>query len=434
VLLAGAGATPVFGAVAPEAITVSPGSTTPEAAANSILARAEAHLETALEKYDLGDFPAAELSTQAAARLLYGTDLTGQNKRFATATSKLSLITVRLNRLLHEVSPDLEPERFSMPIPYNPRIEREIDNILTVSREEFARWLRRSGRYLSKLRKCFSQEGLPEDLVYVALVESGFNPRNRSHKEAVGLFQFLASTGELVGLKKDLWVDERRDPDKATTAAIRHLKSLFQEFGDWELALAAYNAGSSRVWQAIRSQGVRDYWQLMLPAETEAYVPKFYAALVISREPDVFGFSPVRESLENYAEVPIPGAVDLQVIADCCGVTVNAIMDLNNELTKGCTPPGTEPYLLRVPVGTAAKFQAAFAALPDKQKYLTSEEIARRKFREVYEVHTVRSGENLYTIARKYHTSVTKITQWNPGTRGKKYIHPGQKLRIYRIA
>jgi membrane-bound lytic murein transglycosylase D len=243
----------------------------------------------------------------------------------------------------------------------------------------------------------------------------------------------MLGTAELVGLKSDLWKDERRDPSKASLAAVRHLKSLYQEFGDWDLALAAYNAGSGRVWQAIKNQGVRDYWQLALPPETEAYVPRFYAALVISREPELYGFNPILEAKEDAEETEVPGGVDFKVIAECAGVTPEAIAELNVELTKNCTPPGPDPYPLRLPPGSAARFQTAFTALPAAVKFLTAEEIARRRFKGVYMVYTVRGGDSLYTIARKFHTTVPKITQWNAPVRNRRYIHPGEKLRIYRV-
>jgi len=396
---------------------------------------AKLHIEEAQVQYAEGNFTRSAAATLAAGRLLYSLELTpGMDlKTYADLTSKLSLLTLRLNRLVHDVSPELEPERFTMPIPYNPRIEREIDNYMTVSREEFARWLRRSGRYLPSLIRYFREENLPEDLVYVALVESGFNPRNRSSKEAVGLFQFMMSTGEKVGLKNNNWIDERRDPNKAAGAAVRHLKDLYREFGDWDLALASYNAGSGRVWKAIRNQGTRDYWQMVLPPETEAYVPKFYAALVISREPELYGFNPILQSRDEYEEIEVPGGVDLKVVAECIGVSLSVVADMNTELTKGCTPPGDDPYVLRLPIGTAEQFAAAFAELSAPRKFLSNEEISRRKFKGVYMVYKVKHGDDLYTIARKNHTTINKLREWNPSTRGKKYIHPGMKLRIYRV-
>jgi membrane-bound lytic murein transglycosylase D len=398
------------------------------------LDRAEEELNLAMASYAANDQVGAEQAAVRAARLLYAADppQDGLGARYATLTSKLGLLTVRCNRLLHGASPEWENEPFTFPVPYNPRVERQIDHYLTVGRESFARWLRRSGRYVPALRELFLQEGLPGDLVFLALVESGFNPRNRSSKEAVGLFQFIQGTAEMVGLKQDYWVDERRDPEKAALAAIRHLKDLYREFQDWDLALAAYNAGSGRIWQSIRAQGTRNYWDLSLPPETELYVPRVYATLLIAREPELYGFNPELESGEACDEVEIPGGVDIKTVAEALGVTVTVVADLNPELTKGCTPPGPETYLLRLPLGTTELFQTHFAALPDDKKFLSAEEMGRRKFAGVYVVYAVRSGDSLFTIARKHHTTVDKIQRWNPVASRNKYIFPGQKLRIYR--
>lgn len=398
------------------------------------LDRAEAELNLAMASYAADDQVGAEQAAVRAARILYAAEppQDGLGGRYATLTSKLGLLTVRFNRLLHRISPEWENEPFTFPVPYNPRVERQIDHYLTAGRESFARWLRRSGRYVPALRELFLQEGLPGDLVFLALVESGFNPRNRSSKEAVGLFQFIQGTAEMVGLKQDHWVDERRDPEKAALAAIRHLKDLFREFQNWDLALAAYNAGSGRVWQSIRAQGTRNYWDLALPPETELYVPRVYATLLIAREPELYGFNPELESGEACDEVEVPGSVDLKTVAEALGVTVSVVADLNPELTKGCTPPGPETYMLRMPQGTAGLFQTNFAALPDEKKYLSAEEMGRRKFAGVYVVYAVRSGDSLFTIARKHHTTVEKIKRWNPVASRNKYIFPGQKLRIYR--
>ncbi|MCK5242989.1 transglycosylase SLT domain-containing protein [bacterium] len=400
-----------------------------------LLDSAQEEIILATQSYAAGDLAGAEQAVVRAARILYAAESpsNGMGKRYADLTSTLSLLTVRLNRMLHERAPELEPEKFTMPIPHNPRIERWIDYYLSRGRVGFARWLRRSGRYVPILEELFVQEGLPGDLVYLALVESGFNPRNRSSKHAVGLFQFIKGTAELVGLKENYWMDERRHPEKAALAAIRHLKSLYREFDkDWDLALAAYNAGSGRVGRAIRAQKVKDYWKLALPPETEAYVPKFYATLIIAREPDLYGFNLNYEEEENVEVVEIPGGVDFQVIADAVGVTLTVVKDLNTELTKGCTPPGEEPYGVRLPKGSGEKFNTAFALLPKEAKLLSEEELGRRKYKGVYVVYKIKPGDSLYTIAKKHHTTVAKIRRWNSSVRNSKYIHSGKKLRIYR--
>lgn len=402
----------------------------------AMMQSAEDELDRAIRQYDAGDFSGTEALAVRVARILYAANVPAEPaaaQRYARATSKLSLLTVRLNRFLHEVSPELEVDKFTMPVPYNPRIERQIDYYLTQGRDEFALWLRRSGRYVPRLREIFSQEGLPADLVYLALVESGFNPRNRSSKHAVGLFQFISDTAEMVGLKEDAWVDERRDPHKAANAAIKYLKDLYKEFNNWDLALAAYNAGSGRIWKSIQAQGSKDYWRLSLPPETEAYVPKFYATLIIAREPEVYGFNPELDNQHTVEDAAVPGAVDLKTVADCLGLSLAVVADLNPELTKGCTPPGPDQYLLRLPVGMAQKFQKAFSELPDSKKFLSMEEINRRKFKGVYYVYTVKRGDSLYTIARKYHTLVPNLLRWNPTLSRRKYIQPGEKMRIYRI-
>jgi peptidoglycan lytic transglycosylase D len=400
-----------------------------------LLDSAQTEITLATHSYDAGDLAGAEQAVVRAARILYAAEspTNGLSKHYADLTSTLSLLTVRLNRMLHESVPELEPEKFSMPIPHNPRIERWIDYYLTRGRVGFGRWLRRSGRYVPILEELFVQEGLPSDLVYLALVESGFNPRNRSSKHAVGLFQFIKGTATLVGLKENYWMDERRHPEKAAIAAIRHLKSLYREFDqNWDLALAAYNAGSGRVGRAIKAQKVKDYWKLALPPETEAYVPKFYATLIIAREPDLYGFNLNYEEEENVEVVEIPGAVDFRVIAEAIGVTLSVVKDLNTELTKGCTPPGKETYGVRLPKGSGEKFKKAFDLLSEEKKFLSKEELGRRKYKGVYVVYKIKSGDSLYTIAKKHHTTIAKIRRWNPSVRSSKYIHVGKKLRIYR--
>ncbi|MCD4812212.1 transglycosylase SLT domain-containing protein [bacterium] len=425
VLLSGcAGAPPVHVVQAGEGVRLT----------SALLDAAQLEVDLALESYDAGDWAGAELAIVRAARVLYSAQSpqNGDGKRYASLTSQVSLLTVRLNWILHTSSVEIDPEMFTMSIPYNARIERQIDVYLKHGRKGFSRWLRRSGRYVLRLRQMFIEAGLPGDLVYLALVESGFNPRNRSHKQAVGLFQFIQSTAEMVGLKKNFWVDERRDPEKAARAAIQHLKSLYREFSDWDLALAAYNAGSGRIGRAIKAQGVRDYWKLALPPETESYVPKFYATLIIAQEPHLYGFNPEYEDEESCDEVTVPGSVDFKIVAEAIGVSVTVIADMNTELTKGCTPPGPEAYGLRLPKGSLESFSTGFAAISEDRKYLSPEEMARRKFKGVYFVYKIKPGDSLYLIAKKHHTTIAKIKRWNPSVRKSKYIHSGKKLRIYR--
>ena len=400
---------------------------------NKIFVNVDRRLEAAMKKYDNNNLIGAQKVLWKVGEMLYAQELHPKSiKKYAECTSKFALLTLKLNRVLHETKVTWEPEDFTMPIPHNYRIEKQIDYYMTRGRKSFSLWLRRSGKYVPQLKEYFAQEGLPQDLVYLALIESGFNPRTKSVKQALGLFQFIKGTADLVGLKQNYWLDERRAPEKAALGAVKHLKYLYEKFGDWDLAMAAYNAGAGRVGRAIKAQGTKDFWELALPPETEAYVPKFYAALIISKEPELYGFSLEFDSPELSEQVLIPGGVDFKVIADCIGTSATVIADLNTELTKNCTPPKTEPYPLRLPLGTGEKFQQAFDALPEDKKFLTQEELGKRKFKGVYIVYKVKSGDSLYTIAKRHHTTVSKIKRYNASVRNKKYILPGQRLRIYR--
>src|SRR6185295_524807 len=181
---------------------------------------------------------------------------------------------------------DIEPQ-------YNADVYKWIEFFTGNGRSVFERWLKRSGQYMGLFRAVLKKEGLPEDLVHLVFVESGFNVQARSVSAAVGPWQFLRSTGRLFGLTVNQWVDERKDPEKSTVAAARYLKHLYAIFGDWPLALASYNCGEGKILRAIKEQGTTNYWDLRLPRQTEEYVPKFMAVLAISREPQKYGFDAV---------------------------------------------------------------------------------------------------------------------------------------------
>ena len=191
-----------------------------------------------------------------------------------------------------------------------------MDFFMGAGRSTFERWLKRSGRYMDLFRSVLQREGLPPDLVHLVFVESGFNLNARSVSAAVGPWQFLRSTGKFFGLTVDQWVDERKDPEKATVAAARYLKHLYGIFGDWPLALASYNAGEGTVLRAIKAQGTTNYWDLKLPRQTEDYVPQFMAALTIARDPARYGFDSVElDDPMAFDEVALKGPVDLRAVA-----------------------------------------------------------------------------------------------------------------------
>ncbi len=214
-------------------------------------------------------------------------------------------------------------------------------------------------------------------------------------------------------------------------AAVNHLKELYQHFGSWELALAAYNAGRGAIERAIRQQKTNDFWELILPAETEAYVPKIMATIMIFREPEIFGFLPEFDSLTKADEVVIKGCVDLKIIAACCEVSLKEIVDLNPELRKRCTPANVDGYSIQLPLKKKDIFNLNFSRLSPREKYLSKAEINKRKLKGRYVVYKVKKGDCLSIIARKFRTSISNIRKWNRIAR-KHYIHPGDKLRIYR--
>ena len=304
-----------------------------------------------------------------------------------------------------------------LPIEYNPKVERCIQFFQTKGREIFLKWLSRSGKYMPMIQKLLEEEGVPRDLVYLAMVESGFNPKARSWARAVGIWQFIGHTGRMYGLRRDWWMDERRDPVKSTRAAAKYLNKLHQKLGDWKLAMAAYNAGLGRVKRAIRKADSRDFWKLGLPRETRNYVPLFMAALLLSKEPETFGFNEIEyQSPLMYDEVALSHSVDLRVAAAWTSVPYQEIKSLNPELSKHWTPPHIKPYLLKLPKGTADRFRDRYARAPDSQKV-------------DWHRHKVRKGESLYSIARRFKTSQRAISDAN-SIRNVHRIRAGQNLLI----
>ena len=391
--------------------------------------------KSGVEKFDIQEWYSAKADFNYALKHLLdcsrGKDNDELVRKQSTLLSQICLFQIKLNKIIYGIAPDVDKKDFSFPITFNSRIERWLEYYVTSGRKYFGLWLRRSGKYAPWMKEVLIKEGIPEELVYVALVESGFNPVARSPKQAVGIWQFIKGTGKIYGLNRNSWVDERRHPEKSTLAAAEHLKELYQFFGSWELALAAYNAGRGRIERAIKEQKTNDFWELILPAETEAYVPKIMATIMIFREPEIFGFLPELDNLIKADEVVIKGCVDLKTIAECCEVSLKEIVDLNPELRKRCTPAGIKEYSIQLPSGTKDIFNLKFSRLSPGEKYLTKAEINKRKIKGRYVIYRVRKGDCLSSIARKFRTSVSSIKKWNKIAR-KRYIHPKDKLRIYR--
>ncbi len=349
--------------------------------------------------------------------------LEGSNEPFSAATTAEVEAEVRELfgeeelRELESTGPD-----WDIPITINDAVERWLEYFQTAGRENFAIYLSRAGRYEPMMRAVFRDADLPEDLVYVSLIESGFSPRAYSRARAVGLWQFISGTARLYDLRVSYWVDERRDPILATKAAAAHLKDLHDEFGSWYLAAAAYNGGPNRVRRGIRRSGSDDFWTLSrrryLRRETRNYVPKLIAAALIAKQPEHYGFVGIQTAEPlTYDVVQVPDATSLNVIADAAGVSVEEVKEMNPQILRGVTPPG-ERHSLRVPPGTSGMFAVNYARVAPGDRV-------------TWVQHVVRRGDTLSEIGRRYGVSVSAIRAANKGVRARR-LRIGQRLIIPR--
>ena len=338
-------------------------------------------------------------------------------------------------RLGHLRGAFIRPTQDQMPLDlqYNPEVERWLSFFLTNGRRSMETYLFRSGKYIPLIEQILEENDLPLELKYLPIIESGYSPYAYSPASAVGLWQFIPATGKRYGLKIDKWVDERRDPVKATRAAAGYLGDLHQMFGSWSLAMASYNCGEGAVARSIERNNTRDYWQLDLPTETCNYVPKFYAAMLIAMEPELYGFYVTYEDPLSYESYELEKPADLKTVASLTGVSYEELKALNPELLSQYTHPKVDGYALKVPRDTFASFKAAFEAATHAQKYLSKDQLAKIKApsgvgKVVY--YRVKKGDTLSTIAKRYKTTVNNIKKWNKNARGK-YLRLGMKLKIY---
>ncbi|MEQ1569569.1 MAG: LysM peptidoglycan-binding domain-containing protein [Myxococcota bacterium] len=315
----------------------------------------------------------------------------------------------------------IDPSEFDIPIEVNDSVVKWMRYFTGSGRVYYERWLGRSTRYQPMMRAALAEAGLPQDLVYLSMIESGYNTYAYSHSDAAGLWQFIPSTGKVYDLRIDWWVDDRRDPEAALGAAIDFLGELHHMFGDWRLAWAAYNGGPGRVRRSIDKAGTKDFWKIadgdLLHSETQNYVPKIMAAAIIGKHPERYGFTGITYQEElTYDVAKVDGSVELGVLAECAGMTLDDLKALNPALRRYATPP--EGYELRVPAGKKSTFVAALDRVPASERLVTVH-------------HTVKRGESLSIIAGKYGTTVDAISDAN-GLRNVNRITVGASLIIPR--
>ena len=380
-------------------------------------------VETARELWSSGDRDRAiEALDQAYAALLKTAGAPDDKELQQQKEDLRFLISRRLMEIYATRFTTANGTHKEIPLTINEHVEREILLFQTQERDFFLESYQRSGRYRDQIVKSFRDAGLPEDLAWLPLIESGFKVRALSRARALGLWQFISSTGYKYGLKRTDWIDERLDPEKATSAAIAYLKELHQIFGDWATVLAAYNCGEGAVLRVIRDQKVNyldNFWDLYgrLPRETARYYPRFLATLAIVKDPAKYGFTlGETDPQASYEIVQLVKPVQLSRLADGIGADPDELAGLNPELRHQATPPGA--YALKVPRGKADVALASVDILP-----------AYTPPTPTYVMHWVRRGETLSSIAVHYRTSVGRIMDAN-NLRSSRYLRVGQRLRI----
>ncbi len=299
---------------------------------------------------------------------------------------------------------ELAVTKSDLPLMMTDQVASFINYFSTRGRGTLQRGLERSGRYREMIARIFKEEGIPQDLIYLAQAESGFHPLALSRAGARGMWQFMASRASGYGLERNWWVDERQDPEKSTRAAAKHLKDLYNQFGDWYLAMAAYNSGPLTVQRAVQRTGYADFWELyrrnVLPKETRNYVPIIIAETIMAKNPSQYGLEDVvMDKPPEMDKVKIDYPVDLRLVAECTDTPLATLQDLNPSLLRMTTPKQGE-FTLNVPAGTGEKFEQAIAAIPQDMRVW-------------WRYHTVEPGETLSHIAARYHTTSAAIAQVN---------------------
>ncbi|NWJ39616.1 MAG: LysM peptidoglycan-binding domain-containing protein [Geothrix sp.] len=306
---------------------------------------------------------------------------------------------------------------YDYPIDLNDKVLTWVSLFSSTKRGFMENALGRASQYMPMIRQVFAEEGVPSDLAYLAVIESGFRNEAKSRAKAVGMWQFIRSTGRIYGLKGTAWVEERRDPVKATRAAARYLKRLYEITGDWYLAASSYNAGPLTLERAIQNVGTRNFWDLArsrwLRTETKNYVPELCAAILVGRNPERYGLRILPLTPYAYETVPVPSMTSLTVLARCAGTDATTLKALNPELLRGSTPPGA--YLLRVPPGRAMDCLRQLAHMPNGKRL-------------DFPGYTVKKGDTLAKVAQRFKLSPEDLLLANDLT--VKQFKPGRRLLV----
>ena len=299
---------------------------------------------------------------------------------------------------------EIKSTHSDLPLMMTDQVAGYINYFSNHGRGTFLRAFERSGRYREMMRSILKEEGVPQDLIYLAQAESGFHPLAVSRVGARGIWQFMGSRARGYGLERSLWVDDRQDPEKSTRAAARHLKDLYNQFGDWYLAMAAYNSGPGTVQAAVRRTGFADFWELyrrnVLPKETRNYVPIILAVTIMTKNPSQYGLDDAAmDHATRYDTVTIDYAVDLRLVAECVDAKPAELQDLNPSLLRSTTPQGKK-FELHLPAGSKEQYQTAIASIPANMRLW-------------WRYHKVQPGDTLASLARTYRTTAKSITEAN---------------------